>query len=93
MAVELNETEGEDWREKLPKDNNDDERYLTYVKRKDNYAGDNQYEWYLKRGIHLYLDACYVLAIKCYTYCIEFKSDIATPYSNRAACYLKVFEV
>jgi len=93
LTIELNATEGETWREKLPEDNNDDERYLTYIKIKDNYSGTNPYEWYRNRGNQLYLDACFVLAIKCYTHCIEFKPDIAFPYTNRAACYLKVFEV
>ncbi len=93
MADELNKTEGETWREKLPKNNNDDERYLTYIKIKDNYSDNDPYQWYRSRGNQLYLDACFVLAIQCYTHCIELKSDIAFPYTNRAACYLKVFEV
>ncbi|CAF5019315.1 unnamed protein product, partial [Rotaria sp. Silwood1] len=92
LAIELNKTEGETWREKLPKDNNDDERYLTYIKTKDDFSTKNQYDWYRERGNQLYLDACFILAIRCYTYCIELKPDVASLYSNRAACYLKVFE-
>jgi hypothetical protein len=93
LAIELKATEGNTWREKLPKDNNDDERYLTFIKSKDNYSDSNQYEWYRERGNQLYLDACFVLAIQCYTYCIQLKPTIAALYSSRAACYLKVFEV
>ncbi len=93
MAIELKTTEGENWREKLPKDTNDDERYLTYIKIKDNSSDPDPYQQYRHRGNQLYLDACYVLAIRCYTYCIELKPGIALPYINRAACYLKVFEV
>ncbi|CAM4747662.1 unnamed protein product [Rotaria magnacalcarata] len=92
LATDLNMNEGENWREKLPQDTNDDERYLTYIKTKDEFTDSNPFEWYRKRGNQLYIDACYVLAIRCYTYCIELKPDIATSYSNRAACYLKVFE-
>ncbi len=86
-------SEGETWRDKLPKDNNDDERYLTYIKIKDKYSESDPYVWYRNRGNQLYLDACFVLAIRCFTHCIELKPDIAFPYTNRAACYLKVFEV
>jgi len=93
LAIELKTTEGETWRKKLPQDNNDDERYLTYIKTKDNYSDNDSNNWYRTRGNQLYLDACFVLAIRCYTYCIELKPDIAFPYTNRAACYLKVFEV
>ncbi|CAF3328850.1 unnamed protein product [Rotaria socialis] len=92
LATDLNTNEGEKWREKLPQDTNDDVRYLTYIKTKDEFTDDNPFEWYRKRGNQLYIDACYVLSIRCYTYCIELKPDIATSYSNRAACYLKVFE-
>ncbi|CAF1187969.1 unnamed protein product [Adineta steineri] len=92
LTSELNVAEGENWREKLPKDTNDDERYLAYIKIKDNSSTKNQFEWYRERGNQLYIDACFILAIQCYTYCIELKSTIATLYSNRAACYLKVFE-
>jgi hypothetical protein len=94
LTVKLNATEGEKWREKLPQDdNNDDERYLTYIKIKDKYTDNDQYQWYRNRGNQLYLDACFVLAIRCYTYCIELKPDIAFTYTSRAVCYLKVFEV
>ena len=85
--------EGEKWREKLAANKDDEEHYLTYIKSKDNYTESGQYEWYRARGNQLYLDACFVLAIRCYTFCIELKPDIATSYANRAACYLKVFEV
>ena len=86
-------TEGVNWREKLPKDNDDAGRYLTYIKAKTNYSDDNQYGWYRERGNQLYMDACFILAIQWYTHCIELKSNVAFLYSNRAACYLKVFEV
>ncbi|CAF0950852.1 unnamed protein product [Rotaria sordida] len=92
LAIELNKIEGKTWQEKLPKDNNDDERYLTYIKTKDEFSNKNQYDWYRERGNQLYLDACFVLAMQCYTYCIELKPEVASLYSNRAACYLKVFE-
>lgn len=93
LIIELNTTEGKTWREKLPKDTNDDERYLTYIKIKDNYSDTDVNQWYKNRGNQLYLDACFVLAIRCYTQCIELKPDIVVSYTNRAACYLKVFEV
>lgn len=93
LTIELKTTEGNDWRNKVPQDNNDDQRYLTYIKTKSNYSDSNQYAWYRERGNQLYLDACFILAIQCYTYCIEFEPNIAATYSNRAACYLKVFEV
>jgi tetratricopeptide (TPR) repeat protein len=92
LIDELIAVEGQTWREKLPKDNNDDERYLTYIKIKDKFSETDPYLWYRNRGNQLYLDACFVLAIRCFTHCIELKSDVAFPYTNRAACYLKVFE-
>lgn len=93
LSADLNTNEGENWREKLPKENDDDERYFAYIKTKDEFTNDNQFDWYRKRGNQLYLDACFVLAIRCYTNCIQISSDNAASYSNRAACYLKVFEV
>lgn len=93
MAIELNAKEGKAWSDRLPKDNNDDDRYLNYIKIRDNLSESDPYGWYRNRGNQLYLDGCYVLAIRCFTHCIEIKSDVAFPYTNRAACYLKVFEV
>ncbi|CAF1273581.1 unnamed protein product [Adineta ricciae] len=92
LIPDLEATEGINWREKLPKDNDDAGRYLTYIKTKTNYSDDKQYEWYRERGNQLYMDACFVLAIQWYTHCIDLNSNVAFLYSNRAACYLKVFE-
>jgi hypothetical protein len=88
----LNTTEGKTWREKLPLDS-DGERYLTFIKVKDNYSGTNDYDWHRLRGNQLYMDACFVLAIQCYTHCIQLKPNVVLPYLNRGSCYLKVFEV
>jgi hypothetical protein len=92
LSAALIKAEGEKWRDKLPKNNNDDENYLIYIKTKVKFTDNDPYDWYRQRGNQLYLDACFVLAIRCYTYCIELKPDIAFSYANRAACYLKVFE-
>jgi hypothetical protein len=94
LTNELNSIEGEIWREKLPPNNqNDDEYYLIYLKQKTNYSENNSYEWYQTHADQFYLDACFVLAIQFYTYCIELQPNITNIYLKRAACYLKVFEV
>lgn len=81
------------WREKLPNNQNDDERYLIYLKEKTNYSEENSYQWYLTYADQLYHDACFVLAIYFYTFSIEVQPEIIDTYLKRAACYLKVFEV
>lgn len=86
----MNSTEGENWREKLP---DDDERYLTYLKSTTNYSEENSLEWYQTHADRFYLDACFVLAIRFYTVCIELQSETKDVYLKRAACYSKVFEV
>ena len=93
LAIELKTKEGSTWSDQIPKDNNDDDHYLTYIKMKDNFSEADSYMWYRNRGNQLYLDGCFVLAIRCFTHCIEIKRDIAVPYTNRAACYLRAFEV
>jgi hypothetical protein len=93
LITELNSTEGELWREKLPSDQNDAERYVSYLKLKTNYSEENCYEWYQTYADQFYLDACFVLAIRFYTVCIELQPEMKHIYLKRAACYLKVFEV
>jgi len=93
LIIELNSIENETWREKLPNDQNDDQRYLIYLKQKTNYSEENSYEWYQTYADQLYLDACFVLAIRFYTYCIELQPHTTNIYLKRAACYVKVFEV
>jgi len=93
LSIELKSTEGDQWRAKLPKESDgDDACYLLYTQTRDNYTEANAYDWYRQRGNQLYLDACFVLAIRCYTHCIQLRPDVAAAYANRAACYLKVFE-
>ena len=85
-------SEGENWREKLPNDQNDHERYLNYLKSTTDFSQENAHQWYQTHADRLYLDGCFVLATWFYTMCIELQSDIKECYSKRAACYLKVFE-
>ncbi|CAF3694483.1 unnamed protein product [Rotaria sp. Silwood1] len=92
LETELNSTTDEKWREKLTVDKNDDEHYLTYLKTKNEYSENNSYEWYRKHADQLYIDGCFILAIRCYTFCIEFQSTTTYSYLKRAACYLNVFE-
>ncbi|CAF3784793.1 unnamed protein product [Rotaria sordida] len=92
LEIELNSSEDKTWREKLLNDENDDERYLTYLKMKNEYSENNSYEWYRTYADQLYLDACFVLAIRCYTFCIELQPNTTYAYLKRAACYLNVFE-
>ena len=92
LAIDLDESEGENWRDRVPKDTKDDERYFNYLKRKDK-PDDDLYDWYRKHANQLYLDACYILAIHYYTLCAELQPKQHLSYLNRAACYLKVFEV
>ncbi|CAF3746768.1 unnamed protein product [Rotaria sordida] len=92
LEIELNSSEDKTWREKLLNDKNDDERYLTYLKMKNEYSENNSYEWYRTYADQLYLDACFVLAIRCYTFCIELQPNTTYAYLKRAACYLNVFE-
>lgn len=93
LIPDLIATEGANWREKLPQDTSDDERYLAFLKIRSSYSDSNQYEWYRERGNQLYMDACFILAIQLYTRCIDLKANVPFLYSNRAACYLKAFEV
>lgn len=93
LEVELNSAEGEAWREKLSKDTNDSEQFLTYIKTKHGYSDENAYEWYRTHADQFYQDACFVLAIQFYTYCIELQPTENSTYLQRAACYLNVFEV
>ena len=93
MSIALNAAEGDNWRDKLPNDENDDDRYLAYVTAKDKTFDENHAVWYRTRGNHLYLDACYVLAIRTYSLCIEREPGNLLAHLNRAACYLKMFEV
>ena len=93
LTFELNSTEGDNWREKLPNDQNDHERYVNYFKSINNYSEENSYQCHLAHAEQLYLDACYILAIWFYTICIELRPEIKEGYLKRAACYLKVFEV
>ncbi|CAF3097831.1 unnamed protein product [Rotaria sp. Silwood2] len=92
LEIELNSTEDKAWREKLSNDKNDDEHYLTYLKIKYEYSENNAYEWYQTYADQLYLDACFVLAIQCYTFCIELQPNTTYAYLKRAECYLNVFE-
>ncbi len=93
LINELNSTEDKNWRENLPNNQNDIERYVIYLKLKTNYSEINSYEWYLNHANQFYLDGCFVLAIRFYTICIELQPEIKDVYLKRAACYLKVFEV
>jgi len=93
LTLELNSTEGETWRENLPNDQNDAERYLTYLKIKTNFSEENAFQWYQMHADRLYLDTCFILAIRFYTICIELQPNLTNNYLKRAACYLKVFEV
>jgi hypothetical protein len=93
LTNELNSTEGELWKEKLPSDQNDIERFVNYLKLKTNYSEVNCCEWYLNHAERFYLDGCFVLAIRFYTVCIELQPDMKDAYLKRAACYLKVYEV
>lgn len=91
LAATLNKIKGDVWREELP-DYTDDELYLKFIRMKDESTGDN-FDWYRIRGNQLYMDGCYILAIRCYTICAELKPAATLPFLNRAACYYKVFEV
>ena len=93
LSVDLHAAEGDNWRDKLPTDENDDDRYLAYVIAKDKSFHDDHPLWYRTRGNHLYLDACFVLAIRTYSLCIELQPSNLLAHLNRAACYLKMFEV
>ncbi|CAF1219727.1 unnamed protein product [Adineta steineri] len=92
LSIELNSDEAETWREKLPTDQNDDECFLTYLKHQNTFEENDAYHWYEKYAEEFYSDACFVLAIRYYTYCIELQSNNISVYLKRAACYLKVFE-
>ena len=93
LINELNSKEGEIWKEKLPSDQNDIERFVIYLKLKTNYSEETRYEWYFNHAEQFYLDACYILAIRFYSNCIELQPDMKNTYLKRAASYLKVFEV
>ncbi|CAF4266909.1 unnamed protein product, partial [Adineta steineri] len=80
LSVELNSNEDETWREKLPTDQNDDECFLTYLKHQNTFEENNAYHWYEKYAEEFYSDACFVLAIRYYTYCIELQSNNISIY-------------
>ncbi|CAF1375409.1 unnamed protein product, partial [Didymodactylos carnosus] len=88
----LNEKEPT-WREKLS--GLTDDLFMLYIKEKHNCPSTTveQYEWYRAYGNQLYNNACYVLATKFYDKCTEINKEKPTAYSNRGACYLKLYEV
>lgn len=88
LTIRLNSTDEETWREQLPTNQDDDERFFQYLKRPE-----ESYDWHQMNADRFYLDACFVLAIRCYTRCIELQPDDPNLYLKRAACYLKVYEV
>ncbi|CAF0937621.1 unnamed protein product [Adineta ricciae] len=87
LTIQLNSTDGDTWREQLPTSQDDDELFFIYLKRPE-----QSYDWHQTNADQFYLDACFVLAIRCYTRCIELQPDEPNSYLKRAACYLKVYE-
>ncbi|CAF0818380.1 unnamed protein product [Adineta ricciae] len=87
LTIRLNSTDGDTWREQLPTSQDDDELFFLYLKR-----SEQSYDWHQMNADQFYLDACFVLAIRCYTRCIELQPDEPNSYLKRAACYLKVHE-
>ncbi|UJR21886.1 hypothetical protein I4U23_024958 [Adineta vaga] len=86
LTIELNSTGDDTWRERL-QTNSDDDYYL------HNLNNSNEsYEWYQIKGDDFYLSACFILAIRCYTICIELQPNHTQTYLKRAECYLKVYE-
>ncbi|CAF3832511.1 unnamed protein product, partial [Adineta steineri] len=63
--------------------------FLTYLKHQNTFEENNAYHWYEKYAEEFYSNACFVLAIRYYTYCIELQSNNISIYLKRAACYLK----
>ena len=88
LKIRLSSTDGDTWREQLPSSQDDDELFFLYLKRPE-----QSYDWHQMNADQFYGDACFVLAIRCYTRCIELQPDESNSYLKRAACYLKVYEV
>ena len=91
LIVKLKEKMGDEWFKQIPKDI-DEQRYFNMMKIKDPPT-TNLYDWYRLRSNQLYLDACFILCIRGYSCCIELQPNLPLGYLNRAACYLKMFEV
>lgn len=89
----MNASDGDSWREKIKESQSDDERYLYYLKLKNDYTEDNSFQWYQTYADQFYVDGCFVLAIQFYTKCIGLQPNATDIYLKRAACYLSVFEV
>ena len=64
------------------------------MKLKTNYSDEDTFQWFVTHADKLYSDGCFVLAIQFYNYAVEIQTeDNDEIYVERAACYLKVFEV
>ena len=91
MEGELYDIYGDQWRERLPKEDTD--VLLEYVRL--NRPGDEELglREFVKLAELAFDDGCYVHAIKYYSTVIELDPENWTAYAKRAASYVKVYEV